>query len=166
MSKFKLQFSLLKYTGLFFIFLTTLTVSTFLTPPKNLSLANESTKERQPTSVFSIHNFSKKNIEPEVVQEQEFYSIHLDCQSLNKQDNYTITSKGKNIRFKSSCSTDNTWLSVTNTSNNHSGQVLNVRSHGMLTSDFIRLSKGNNKLQLLMKDNEGTVIKKSFSVIY
>lgn len=166
MSKFKLQFSLLKYTGLFFIFLTTLTISTFLTPPKNLSLANEGAKERQPSSVFSIHNFSKKNIEPETVEEQEFYSFNIDCQSLNNKDNYTITSKGKNIRFKATCATDNTWLAVTNTSNNHSGQILNVRSHGMLTSDFIRLSKGSNQLQLLMKDNDGTVVKKSFSVIY
>ncbi|MCH2533509.1 MAG: hypothetical protein MK008_03600 [Bdellovibrionales bacterium] len=166
MSKFQLQFSLLKYTGLFFVFLTTLTISTFLTPPKNLSLANESVKERQPNSVFSIHNFSNKSLETPKNQEQEFYSVQLDCKSLQQKDNYTISSKGKNIRLKSKCATDSTWLSITNTSNNHSGQVLKVNTHGILTSDFIRLSKGKNQLQLLMKDNDGTVTKKSFSVIY
>lgn len=167
MSKFKVQFSLLKYTGLFFVFLTALTLSTLLTPPTNLSLAKSVDEDtRQPSSIFSIHTFSNK---AEVIKqpvEPEFYSYSIKCENLNDSSEPKIQSKGKNIRFKTNCIESNEWLSVTNLSNQHSGNFIKVDSHNLLTSDFIRLSKGQNNMKLVFKNQDGEISSKLFTVTF
>lgn len=169
MSKFKVQLSLIKYTGIFFILLTILTFSSFLIPPNDSSLSINSKTKRQPSSVFSIHNFAASEHKQVSDVSHEFYSHNIKCKNLDYLSNKTITSKGKNIRFKSKClnaGPKHPLPHIKNTSNQHNGQFLSVHSHRLMTSDYISLNKGENLMELEVIDSNGNPKSIKFNVVY